>query len=414
MRKLALIASLLLLAPGVAQAKSLEDLLVEKGVITKGEAQAHSNGSNVYWDGGTRVEFPETGFSVQLNTQLQTRYEFRDGDSDFGLQNASSFEVNRAKLVLSGHVLNKQFSYMLETSFQGQADTVARGGTASRAPELQDAYITWSPCDNGHLKLGQFKPKVGRGWNAHSGKLQFADRSVVGQTFALRRQGGLEGQWGFANNRFVLGGQVFNGLSDGEGINSNGVDTNHLGGVYGRFNAFGELDPYSEGDVEWTENAAMDVGFAWLYGEQQNPSVPAFGDTEIQLLSVDTNFKWQGWGVHGEFYYLDFSEDTGPAVDVSPVGATLQAGYFIAPKKAEIALRYGYLDCDDGGSFIGVCAGPVDDVNEVSASFNYYWWEHSLKAQLGYEFVDQDLVGPINGETDLQSNRWLVQLSSWF
>ena len=161
MRKLALIASLLLLTPGLAQAKSLEELLVEKGVITKSEAQAHSNGSNVFWDGGTRIEFPETGFDVQVNTQLQTRYEFNDGDSDFGLDNASSFEVHRAKLVLSGHVLNKQFTYMMETSFQGHfTEAQARQFGGDRSPALQDAWIQWQPCDNGHLKLGQFKPSI--------------------------------------------------------------------------------------------------------------------------------------------------------------------------------------------------------------------------------------------------------------
>lgn len=420
MRKLALIASLLLLAPGVAQAKSLEDLLVEKGVITKGEAQAHSDGSKFYWDDGTRIEFAETGFSVKINTQLQTRYEFVDGDSDFGLGNTSSFEVNRAKLVVSGHVVNRQFSYMLEASFQGQADTLSREelsiGGVSRAPELHDAYITWAPCDNGHLKLGQFKPKAARSWNTHSAKMQFPDRSFVGLNFAFRRQGGLEGQWGFADNRFKVGGQAFNGLSDGEGINASGQDTNHMGVLYARANIMGELDPYAEGDIDMTEEAAWDVGFAYLYGEQNNPSIPAFADTQLQVVTADTNFKYQGWGLHGEFYWQDIEEDTGPAVNVSPVGASLQAGYFLSPKKLELALRYGFLDCDGGGAIAGVCSGAgVDDVNEASVSLNYFWWEHHLKAQVAFEFIDYDLASPIRtSEEDLQTNRWLVQLSSWF
>ena len=59
MRKLTIIAALLLLIPSIAQAKSLEDLLVEKGVITKSEARGahHEMGSKVYWQGGSRIDF---------------------------------------------------------------------------------------------------------------------------------------------------------------------------------------------------------------------------------------------------------------------------------------------------------------------------------------------------------------------
>ena len=51
MRKLTVLAALLLLVPTVSQAKSLEDLLVEKGVITKSEARgsSHDSGAKVYW-----------------------------------------------------------------------------------------------------------------------------------------------------------------------------------------------------------------------------------------------------------------------------------------------------------------------------------------------------------------------------
>ena len=418
MRKIALIASLLFLAPGLAQAKSLEDLLVEKGVITQGEAQAHSNGSNVYWDGGTRVEFPETGFDVQINTQLQTRYEYFDGDSDAGVDNASSFEVHRAKLVLSGHVLNKQFSYMLETSFQGHlTELQSRQLGGDRSPALQDAYIQWQPCDNGHLKLGQFKPKLNRAFNNHSAKMQFADRSIVSLAVFAPRSKGAEGQWGFADNRFILGGQVFNGFSDGEGFNAAGNDTNHFGGVYGRASILGELDPYAEGDVEWSDSANLDMGFAYFYGEQNNPSLAPAVDTEGNFLSVDSNFKMKGWGVHGEFLWASLEEDVGPEIDVETLGGTLQVGYFIVPKKFELAARYGYLDCDDGKGYTGGCAlAPSDTVNEVSVSANYFWWEHSMKAQLGYEYINNDLtqLAATASTKDIETNRIILQLSSWF
>ena len=67
MRKLAIIAVLALLAPALCQAATLEELLVEKGVITQSEARgATSDGAKAYYKGGTRLEFPDAGFTTKI------------------------------------------------------------------------------------------------------------------------------------------------------------------------------------------------------------------------------------------------------------------------------------------------------------------------------------------------------------
>ena len=76
----------------------------------------------------------------------------------------------------------------------------------------------------------------------------------------------------------------------------------------------------------------------------------------------------------------------------------------------EVAARYGYLDCDDGTA-PGECAGN-DNLNEVTVGLNYYWWAHHLKAQVNYSFLNSDIAGP--GGADVNTNRWIVQLSSHF
>ena len=79
-----------MLIPAVSNAATLEELLVEKGVITKGEASAsmHAGNAKVYWNKGTRLEFPDTGFTAKFNTQIQARYRFNDLESS---GNSSSF-----------------------------------------------------------------------------------------------------------------------------------------------------------------------------------------------------------------------------------------------------------------------------------------------------------------------------------
>jgi hypothetical protein len=107
MRKGLVLAGLLALYPSMSQAKTLEDLLVEKGVITKHEASsAGDSGAKVSWNDGTRFEFPATGFTAQLNTLWQGRYTFTDFDEDAGLKNTSSFNTERARIIVSGNALH--------------------------------------------------------------------------------------------------------------------------------------------------------------------------------------------------------------------------------------------------------------------------------------------------------------------
>src|SRR5690606_15385075 len=102
MRKVTILTALLLAAPGFAQAASLEDLLVDKGVITKSEMAGvvrgahhdHGQPGRVYWNKGSELYFPEQEFTAKVYTQLQTKYEYTDYDSD-DTDNAdtSSFDV---------------------------------------------------------------------------------------------------------------------------------------------------------------------------------------------------------------------------------------------------------------------------------------------------------------------------------
>src|SRR5690606_37924289 len=108
MRKLTLIAGLLLLLPVSTQAKTLEELLGEKGVITKNEARAsqHSGAAKVYWNKATTLDFADVGFTARINTLLQPRYEFTDNDEDAeNNENESSFSLRSARLQVAGTAL---------------------------------------------------------------------------------------------------------------------------------------------------------------------------------------------------------------------------------------------------------------------------------------------------------------------
>lgn len=407
MRKTTVMAALLLLTPAVSQAKTLEELLVEKGVITKSEAAraSDSGASKLYWNQGTRVEFPDNGFTTSVATMIQTRYAFTDRDEDAGLSNTSSFDVNRARLIISGTALNREFSYMLSTDFISAPDSDAN---FDQSPAVRDAYIDWKPCkDDTGIRMGAFKTAVSRQFNTDQQSMQFADRSVVSEFFTLGRQNGAMAYGALADGMITGSAGIFNGESDNEGPNASGVDTRHTGVASVRLNPTGSMNTAEEGDIDWTEELATSLGVTYAYSDKNNSVASAGVTNQSSLINVDANLKYMGMGLHAEYFYQNNDAD----VEGDPSGFYVQGGYYFMPKKLEVALRYGYTDCDNGearGRF-GTCTAN-DNVTEASASLNYYFWRHNLKAQLGYDFVQTDTLAG----GDVNSNRYIFQLSSYF
>ena len=398
MRKASILAALLLLAPAVSQAKTLEDLLVEKGVISKGEAkEAAGAPAKVYYNGGTRFDFADAGVTAQVNTMIITRYTYRDGDEDFADTNSSSFDVNQARIKVSGSALHEEFNYAVNGDFVG----TSTDGTKSAS--LKDAWIQWNGCDWFQARMGQFKTGTSRQYNTDDYQLQFADRTIVSDNFDLGRQAGLRGSASAMDGALDLSAGIYNGESNGEGTNRSGVDTDHTGIVTARWNAMGKMNAMSEGDVDWTDDAAVNVGASYAAS-----SYTADQDYDTNTITVDANLKTQGFSLHGEYFVADVEPDVGDSV--TPQGFYVQAGYFLKPKTLEIAARYGLLDCDDGQAVRGECAAGVDQVNQASASINYYWWKHNVKAQFGYDNVSKDFS---EGDTNQSTNRWMLQLVSY-
>jgi phosphate-selective porin OprO/OprP len=396
-RGLAVSVLLLLGMSSAAHAKTLEELLVEKGVITKGEAAAVAGSapSKVYWNQGTRVDVPDKGFTAKVTTMIQTRYSFTDADEDAGQNNTSSFDVHRARLIVSGTALNREFAYMLSSDFIGADDT-----ESGSAPALRDAYIQWQPFEETQgLRMGQFKTAISRQFNMDQQALQFADRSEVSEYFTLGRQEGALVFSDFADGVVSASAGVFNGNSTGEGENLPGVDTRQTGVASVRVNPVGEMNVYEEGDIDWSEEVAVSLGAAYAYEDAQQEGV----DVSNNNLNVDGNVKYLGWSLQSEFFDRDGTQ-------VDSRGFYAQTGYFLVPKKMEFAARYGHIDCNHGKS-AGICSGN-DAVAEAGATINYYFWRHSLKAQLGYGFLTLDPAA--GGSPEAHSNRYLFQLSSYF
>jgi phosphate-selective porin OprO/OprP len=403
MLKVLMAVGLSILMPGICQAKTLEDLLVEKGIITKSEAVSSEEiaPGSLSWKNGNRFSYPSEGITATVSTLLQNRYTFTDNDINSGKPNISNFDTTRARLIVSGTALHEEFSYVISADFVGTTD---EDGTKS--PNLKDAYVKWNPCDWAALKIGQFKTGISRQFNTNDAKLQFIDRSAVSDYLSLDRQEGLQASSAMADGMVEIAAAIFNGESDGEGINKSGQDTKQTGILNVRLNAMGKMDPYEEGDVNWTEETAISIGGAYARSGSNNDVGAGLDDTDKDTVSLDANLKSEGLSIHTEGFYRnqdsDISRDS-----INIKGFYIQTGYFLDPKVLEIAARYGNLNCDDGrGS--GACKGN-DRINDAAATLNYYFMKNNLKAQFGYELLNENPTGATTSE--INTSKWIFQFT---
>lgn len=410
MRISLLLAGFLLAVPALSQAKTLEELLVEKGVITKNEASMTDGEAPgfIIWKDGTRINYPSEGVTASVTTLLQERYTYSDNDEDSGEKNTSSFDTRRARVFLSGTALNEEFAYMLQADFVGDSDETKDN---QKSPSMKDAYIVWKPCDGMAFKFGQMRTAVSRQYNTSPAKLQFVERSVVSDYMQLGRQQGLLATQELVDGMVEVGAGIYNGESDGEGENLSGVDTRQTGIVNMRVNAMGKTNSHNEGDesdLDYTEDMAVSFGGAYAHSSANNDLGAGLEHTNRDTVSVDANLKSEGLSLHAEYFYQNQDADSfTDSVDAN--GFYAQAGYFLDPKTLEVAARYAFLDCDNGKAS-GECSGN-DSINQVAATINYYFKKHNLKAQFGYEFNNED-TATSNGE-DINTTKWVFQLSAY-
>ncbi len=375
MHKAGILVAALLLLPAVSQAKTLDELLVERGVVAKdGYAAGGMSAGRVYYDNGTRVEFPDNGFTFGINTQFITRYDYTDVDG--AADEISEFSVESARVVVSGSALNKEFEYMVSGDFVD-------------SPSIKDAWLKWNACDWVWAKMGRYKTGVSRQWNNHDTKLQFADRSIASERYNFGRSeglsvgGGMEGfSWGLA---------AFNDASDAE-------NTDHLWIANARY-SMGDINAYAEGDVDNSADHGFTVGAAYAMSDSDSVTFDTFAAGEdVTVLNLDAMWKFQGWSLAGEWYTAE--EDGGDDRDED--GWYAQAGYFIIPSELEVAGRYSMVSYDDSDA--------RDQTTGWDLGLNYYWWKHQLKAQLNYSQSTDEARGGAETDTD----RFILQLVSWF
>lgn len=428
MKKLALAAGLFLVLgqTGVASARSLEDVLKEKGVITEADYKEITMSSPVKYKRGEGFNFTSADgkFSGSIGASYQVRYtlmdldEVNDSAGKKGLD-FSRFELKRIKLLLNGYAYSPDLTYKMSINFANIA-----GGTTSNGGLLEETWMNYRLYDEVQFRFGQDKVQFGRQFITASTAQQFVDQSVVTAAFAPGYDTGLTilGK--------VAGGLVNYSISGLGGVGQNTYRTTTDNAFAARItaNPLGDMK-YSESDLDTDVKPLVSVGANFyrdtIYiGETNNlgftKSAGWYGigsplmaaaqkftagePLDFNTFGVDTAFKWQGLFVTGE-YFAGEAKGQVSKHKLRAEGFYAQAGYFVIPKEVELAYRYSYLDPNSDAT--------NDHWVENSAAASWYINKHNLKLQADYTNVHkQAAIASTSGKnpTDDHQVRFQAQI----
>lgn len=409
MRKLSLIAAASLLIPVAAQAKPLNELLLDKGVLGASDVKKDAGPGRLTYDDGVKLEFPSAGAKWNLNVRMQQVYSYYDYE---GLPDRHSFDARNVRLDLGGSIMNDEFSWKLTNDFTKDTDSYSSGS------KLQDAYIDWHACPECNIRAGQWATPFGRQWMDDNQNLQFIDRSIATDFFSMGRQEGF-GYYGSIGDSYFHQLALFNGNSTGEGLNTGGVDNRLLVVYNGALDLIGHYDRSYEGDPGNTDGS-LGLGFSAFYGDANATATSGqtiVSDTYDQYgVALDLGYRGEGASFQIEGFYKGWSFDnaTFNGDDSADFfGLYVQGGYFFVPQEWEIAARFGWIDLDDDVSqFISSNTGVANytDAYELNFVLSYYLNGHNLKIMTGPSWV----IGDNEAADDVTDFRYQLGLFGYF
>ncbi|GFE61658.1 porin [Geobacter sp. AOG2] len=432
MKKLGILLGLALLVAqaGSVSAKSLEDVLKEKGVITEEDYKEIQKSSQIKYKPGGGLNFATADgkFGISIGASYQVRYTFLDGDDvnkpatdpDY-----SKFELRRIKLLFNGHAYSPDLTYKMNINFAN----FNSGSTANNGP-MEEVWLNYRLMNEVQFRLGQDKVQFGRQWITSSTAQQFVDASIVTSAFVP----------GYDTGAMIHGkiaGGIFNyniAGYGGVGQNTWRSKTDNAFSARLTANPLGEVK-YSESDVEYSKKPLVSIGADYFrdtlsntagttgtletnqlsflkssggwYGVGKGTSKFTTGEKiDFNTCGADAVFKWLGFSATGEYFFAQAEGQTS-GKKMRAQGFYAQAGYFVIPKTLELAYRYSYLDPDRDAS------RNLWTENAVGASW-YVNSTHNLKVQADYTNIHKQagLISTTAGTqpTDDNQVRFQVQM----
>lgn len=394
--------------------------------------------------GDVRVHF-EAGQGLQVTSNdgrfeliVRARAQFlaslrRPDGGDAGID----FELRRARIYFQGALFDPAIRFTLQLGVSPSCSDMGNNFAGNSCNGPSPATVTsltgftprWSPLLDWYLELrhvrelnvrvGQMIPTFSRTFIISDSSYQFIDRSLedgefnMDRTFAIELRSTDVGGLGWL--------RYYAGVMSTQGRDMPFAADLHLG-YYGRVdvNPLGFFNDYSQGDLARNVDPRLSLGFGYAYldhapfdrgsiGTQPLDSVNVGGSpngtTDMQLLTADVVFMWQGFSFTGEWSMRQASRHRGTGIDpmtmmqyASPTlartgyGMQALAGIMLGDLPLEIVARAGLVRRMGSWSDSSVTAAQsaMVDQNEAGGGINWYIQGHPLKLSLWFTDVWRD------------------------
>lgn len=336
-------------------------------------------------------------FRMQSLAQVETV-----SDEDLST-NRENWAIRRLRLRFGGFLVDPRLTYNIQLSFsRGDMDYAD-----TQFPNIvRDAVIYWNFDKHWQIGFGQTKLPGNRQRVVSSSELQFAERSIVNNTFNIDRDFGFFG-W-YRNEIDGIGLNLRAALSNGDGRNTIGTGnnpptTNAAGGFCytGRaeilpFGAFTGGGDYFEGDVLREKSPKLSIGGTYSVNSRTRRTMGQLGPelwtpVSTSSLLADFLFKYSGFALYGEYAQRDSKNNpitTKTGSDNRFVfvgnGILAQASYCL-PSMWEFVGRYAVVTPDDAlnndslfTKITDMSKRPIKETN-ISVGVNKYFNKHRVR-----------------------------------
>jgi len=408
--------------------KAVSDLMQEKGenwltaqraseirsvvqdVLSDADTRANLQGSaaTAGYNDGFFIASPDGNFKLKINGELQNRFAYNwlstrsmansqifnvpgqpvsTFNSEGVAKAAWGFEVRRAKLEFSGHIVDPGWQYALTLAYQqffgsnefpvsganganSTTGTLSAGGGVSGGDNyaggftLENAYIERDLGAGFSVQVGQFKSPFLREWLVSSRDQMAAERSIVNTMFSTGWTQGLQLNWHNDQFRAMLSyNDGANNANLGATSGTSGFSTGNEGAGFtswaftgrGEWLAFGNWKQFTDFSSMRGEGAGLLLGAAmnWQSGGQfatatvaANPTnEPQSGNADATYLAwtVDATWELGGASLYGAWIMNTAYANIWGQSSINSFGSIVQGAYFISDT-VELFARWEWMN----------------------------------------------------------------------
>ncbi len=340
---------------------------------------------------GLTFQTADKNYKLRMRLRGQFLANYIDPDTDVDDDEGFGFRVRRLRATWDGNAFAPWMKYKIQYDF-------------SRNGELKDMKLSFAKNKAFIPTVGQYKVPFNREVLNSSSALQVVGRSIITDYFEYDRDIGV-GAYG------LLGGGMLRydlGLFQGEGTNTKN-DKGDTGMIWAaRVQAAVIGGKAKKVKENFARNPTLMIGVAVAGidvedGSDGNIGIPsgerALENGTVTSLTADINYRDPRFNLTGEYIGRWANPDEGGVDTAYDQGFRVQGGFFVIPRKVELASRYAMVTFDDGANVVG--GNDLDNVWTFTQGLNYYLsGNHKWKIQLDYTFQrEEDLAGAESDES---------------